>query len=71
MVPLHREGSKDVGSNYRLISLLPVLPRVVKHGVLNEVGKHLINNEVLDQNQHSFFTGKSSEKVISFLDEVV
>ena len=54
IIPLHKKGStKDTG-NYRPISLLPTISKVIEKIIEKQTRKHLENNNLITQQQFGF-----------------
>jgi hypothetical protein len=58
IVPLHKKGQKDHVENYRPISLLSIISKVLERCVLNHVSYHIQSN--INSAQYGFVNGKSS-----------
>ena len=54
VVPLYKNGERNLPDNYRPISLLTVLSKVLERVVYNFVVKHLDDNKVLYPRQFGF-----------------
>ena len=52
--PLFKKGSKTNPSNYRPISLLPLISKIIKKLILEQTSRFLSNNEVLYNYQSGF-----------------
>ena len=57
VVPVHKKGTKEHVENYRPISLLPIVSKVLERCVLNGIKAHLY--QVIAPLQHGFCTGRS------------
>jgi hypothetical protein len=49
--PIFKNGNKDELSNYRPISLLPALSKIIERVIYNRLYEHIDNNNILDSNQ--------------------
>jgi exonuclease III len=58
VVPLHKKGSKHQANNYRPISLLPVISKVLERCVFNKIIEILIPK--ITQLQHGFLRNRST-----------
>ena len=71
VIPLHKKGDKEKLSNYRPISLLPVLSKIMEKIVTNQLIKYLEDNDMLSHNQYGFMLGLSTEnalkKILSYI----
>ncbi|KAF2362725.1 Reverse transcriptase domain [Trinorchestia longiramus] len=50
--PLHKAGDINTASNYRPISLLPVLSKILEKVILNQLSTHLDTSNLLHPNQY-------------------
>ena len=69
--PLFKKGSKTDPSNYRPISLLPLLPKVFERVVLNQTEEFLSLNKVLYDYQSGFRKNHSTDTCLSFLNDKI
>ena len=67
--PLFKKGSKTDPSNYRPISLLPLLSKVFERVVLNQTEEFLSLNKVLYDYQSGFRKNDSKDTCRSFLND--
>ena len=71
VVPIHKGGSAEATTNYRPVSLLPVLLKVMEKVIREKVAQHVVDHGILDTAQHGFMKGRSClTNLLSFLDEV-
>ncbi|KAL0841570.1 hypothetical protein ABMA28_015229 [Loxostege sticticalis] len=69
--PVHKKGAKNNYMNYRPITLLSSVDKVVEKYVSQEIHKFYKNHEIITQNQYGFQSGKSTTQLLSkFTDEV-
>lgn len=74
--PIYKAGDKQQFSNYRPISLLPVLSKLLEKLIYSRLNGHLDENNILNDNQFGFRKGRSTymplllfyEKVTSALE---
>ena len=64
VIPVHK-GRESVNDNYRPISLLPVLTRILENIVNVKVRKHLETNNIFLGKQHGFRQQHSTETALS------
>lgn len=57
VVPVYKKGDKEHTENYRPISLLSIVSKVLERCVLNNIKAHLL--DTITGNQHGFITGRS------------
>ena len=69
IIPLHKKGNREFVENYRPISLLSVVSKVVECCVLNHVSYHIQIN--INSAQYGFVNGKSSTaQLLSILNTI-
>ena len=69
VVPVHKKGTAEYTENYRPISLLPIVSKVLERCVLNNIKCHL--HQLVHSSQHGFFTGRScTTNLIEALDNI-
>ena len=66
--PLFKKGSKSDPSNYRPISLLPLLSKVLERVVLSQTKEFLSFNKILYDYQSGFRKNYSTDTYLSFLN---
>ena len=54
ILPFHKNGDKDEVSNYRPISLLPILSKILEKVIANQLMSYLETNKLLSNHQHDF-----------------
>jgi Reverse transcriptase (RNA-dependent DNA polymerase) len=59
-VPIFKAGDKTLCDNYRPISLLSTLSKVLEKYVANKLTNHLESNNILYQNQYGFLRNRST-----------
>ena len=59
VTPLHKGGDRHQAKNYRPITLTSILCRIMERIMKKRIMTHLIDNDILIENQHGF-TGKRS-----------
>lgn len=65
------KGKKDVYSNYRPITLLSSIDKIVQKFVCEQIHKFYNKNDVIYQNQFGFQAGKGTTDLLAtFTDEV-
>ena len=60
VVPVHKKGGKSEAKNYRPVSLLPVLSKVLETVVASRVTEHLERHHLLCTRQYGFRQGRSA-----------
>ena len=67
--PLFKEGDASDPSNYRPISVLPTMGKLLERVAHNQLSKHFCEHDVLSPRQSGFRKGHSSVTcMIDFLD---
>ena len=57
VTPIYKKGKKEFVTNYRPISLLPIISKVLERCVCNRLYRHI--RHMVHQNQHGFLHGRS------------
>ena len=57
VVPVHKKGDKELAENYRPISLLPIVSKVLERCILINIRYHL--SQLIHDCQYGFRQGKS------------
>ena len=72
VTPIYKKGNKEMFSNYRPISVLPVISKLLEKIVYNKLEEHLQTNNILANEQHGFCKNKSTTTaVLSLTDEIL
>ena len=69
VLPLFKDGDKKEVSNYRPISLLPILSKLLEKIVANQLTTYLENNKILSHNQQCFRSKLSTETALLKITE--
>ena len=64
VVPIHKSGSTSEPNNYRPVSILPVVAKLVESVVSSQLLEYLIAHSVLTDVQHGFRPGRSTESAM-------
>ena len=67
VVPVHKKGSKSATKNYRPISLLPILSKVMGAIVNRSLMGFLERNHILSTNQYGFRQGLGTQDLLTLL----
>ena len=62
--PIHKSGDPDNPSNFRPISILPVIAKVVEKVVQHQLHHYLASNHLLSPSQHGFRPRHSTETAL-------
>ena len=71
VVPFFKNGDPDEVGNYRPISLLPILSKILEKIVSNQLIAYLENNNLLSHTQHGFRPRLSTETALMKLSESI
>ena len=69
VIPLHKKGDKDDVSNFRPISLLPIISKILEKIVANQLMSFLESNMLLASSQHGFRPHLSTETALMKVTE--
>ena len=61
VIPIYKKDDPTQVTNYRPISLLPVLSKVVEKTIAKQLSEYFEENKLFNQNQYGFRTGHSTE----------
>ncbi len=67
VTPLFKSGEKDNPSNYRPISILPVLSKILEKIVSSQLTTYLESNKYLSNTQHGFRPKLSTETALTVI----
>ena len=71
VIPLYKKGSKTDPKNYRPISLLPLLSKIVEKVIHDQTQQFLTENEMLYRFQSGFRPNYSTDFCLSFLNDKI
>ena len=57
---LYKKGSHDKPTNYRPVSLISVMCRILKSIIAEKIMDHLLSNNLLSDSQFGFLPGRST-----------
>lgn len=60
ITPIFKTGQKTCASNYRPISVLPIISKIFERVILRRVFKHLDTNNIINKNQFGFLPKSST-----------
>ena len=69
--PLFKKGSKTNSSNYRPISLLPLISRIIQKLIHEQTSSFLSNNEILYNYQSGFSKNHLTDSCLTFLHDKI
>lgn len=64
IVPVHKKNSRSSVENYRPISLLSIVSKVLERIVYNRIMKHLVTNDILKNGQYGFRPRRSTQDAL-------
>ena len=67
VTPVHKKGDKDHVNNYRPISLLPTVSKILEKIVFKHVYNHLLDNNILSEHQSGFRPGDSTVNQLAYM----
>ena len=71
VTPIHKKGSKQVVSNYRPISLLPICGKLFEKIIFKYLYNYLISNRLITSNQSGFCPGDSTiNQLIDLVNDI-
>ena len=69
VVPIFKKGSRFEPGNYRPVSLTSVVGKLLERIIKNEIEAHVENNKLINDSQHGFRRGRSTQtNLIEFLN---
>ena len=69
VTPVHKKGNKSDPSNYRAISLLPILGKVFSHILLKRIKQQ--SEEFTTENQYGFCPNRGTIDAIFILRQII
>ncbi|KAF2366742.1 Reverse transcriptase domain [Trinorchestia longiramus] len=69
--PLHKAGDINTASNYRPISLLPVLFKILEKVISNQLSTHLDKSNLLHPNQYAYRKHTSTQDALLNITEKI
>ena len=71
VVPYFKSGDRDEISNYRPISLLPVLSKILEKIIANQLSAYLESNNLISNSQHGFRPKLSTQTALSTISDKI
>ena len=69
VTPVFKSGDRSVMDNYRPISVLPVLAKIIKRVVHRQLSDYLEENCLLSPNQFGFRKGRSTHHAVTYFSD--
>ena len=67
ITPIFKSGARNDPKNYRPISLLPIVSKLLEQSVFNTLSRHLEANSLLPECQYGYRKGRSTQDAVSIL----
>ena len=71
VIPIYKAGKKNDEDNYRPISILPLVSKIMERAVQIQLLQHLTENQVLSTHQSGFRKKHSTETAIAFFSDCI
>lgn len=69
--PVHKSGSKTNIANYRPITVLPIISKILEYVILRRLDDHLLNNQIISNTQFGYTKNSNTEiAVLHILNDV-
>ena len=70
-VGVHKSGCKDDPSNFRPISVVPVLAKILEKLVASQLSTYFENFQLLNPYQGAYHIGRSTEQILLFAVDTI
>ena len=71
VMPLYKDGKCDEASNYRPISVLPIISKIMERIVHDQLYKFIEENNILNKWQSGFRPGYSTETAMTYVTDLL
>ncbi len=71
VVPLFKNGDRDCVNNYRPVSILPIVSKVLEKIVAEQLSYYLESNKLLSNCQHGFRCRLSTETALTTITDKI
>lgn len=71
VVPLYKNGDPEVVNNYRPVSLLPIMSKILEKIVARQLSDYLETNKLLSNSQHGFRSKLSTETALTVIADKI
>ena len=71
VVPLYKNGDPDIVNNYRPVSILPVVSKILEKIVAKQLSEYLEENKLLSNTQHGFRPMLSTETALTTITDKI
>lgn len=71
VIPIYKQGDKELVDNYRPISLLPAFSKVMERVMFEQIMAYFITNKLLSESQYGFLANRSTDQAaIELVDRI-
>ena len=71
VIPIFKQGSRDSCDNYRPISVLPVLSKILEKCIYNQLMHYIITENIITPNQYGFMPGSTTvDCLVDLVEEI-
>ena len=71
VTPIYKSGEKSLFDNYRSVTVLPIISKILEKCVYQQLIEHLESNNLLSKHQFGFRKRRSTESAATlFLDDI-
>ena len=71
VIPLHKSGSTDDNNNFRPISILPVVSKILEKAVHHQLMNYIEDNNLLSDNQFGYRSMRSTELATTLFTDFI
>lgn len=71
IIPIHKKGDRDCVNNYRPISILPSISKILERVMNTRLTKYLESNSLISPSQYGFRKGKSTADAVHELTDFI
>ena len=71
VVPLYKKGSRNVEGNYRPVSILPIVSKIMERIAFNQLQEYLDTNNLIYNFQSGFRKGHSTDSALIHLTDSI
>ena len=72
VIPILKKGNQTIFNNYRPISLLPAISKVIEKIIFNQLSTYLEESQILDGSQYGFRRNRSTEyAALEVIDRII
>ena len=71
VIPIYKKGEQALINNYRPISLLPVISKVLENIIANQISSFFERNELFSRNQYGFRAAHCTEHAAIELTDII